>query len=153
LTLYLYHRIQAAQKAFPVTDGGAVHGFDIIIVEERLVTSSTDLARESASQCAGDDSIQRQRKLTSGSALIQSIVQEEQSIRERVRNIGSAEQSGIRFSLLIGVSAYLAQDGVKLKQSGADFVFGKPPPEMNFKLRDEMLKVLMEKRNSDCSFI
>jgi hypothetical protein len=111
------------------------------------------LARESASQCAGDDSIQRQRKLTSGSALIQSIVQEEQSIRERVRNIGSAEQSGIRFSLLIGVSAYLAQDGVKLKQSGADFVFGKPPPEMNFKLRDEMLKVLMEKRNSDCSFI
>jgi hypothetical protein len=141
-------RIQAAQKAFPVTDGGAVHGFDIVIVEERLLASNTNLSGEGTSQRAGDYAVQR---LTSGSSLIRSIVQEEQVIRERVRNIGSMQESSIRFSLLIGVSAYLAQDETKLKQSGADLVFGKPPPEMNSKLAADMLKVLMEKRNSDCS--
>ena len=79
-------RIQAAQKAFPVTDGGAVHGFDIVIVEERLLASNTNLSGEGTSQRAGDYAVQR---LTSGSSLIRSIVQEEQAIRERVENIGS----------------------------------------------------------------
>lgn len=145
---YYLHRIQAAQKAFPVTDGGAVHGFDIIIVEERLLKSNTDLSGEETSQRAGDYAVQR---LTSGSGLIRSMVQEEHVIRERVRNIGTSQEAYIRFSLLIGVSAYLAQDQKKLKQSGADFVFGKPPPEINFDLRNDMLKVLMKKRNNDCS--
>ena len=144
-------RIQAAQKALPVTDGGAVHGFDIIIVEERLLTSNSELAGRTISQCAGDDSIQRQRKIVSGSALIQSIVREEQSIRERVGSMGCSEDSSIRFSLLVGVSAYFSQDEMRLKDSGADFVFGKPPPEMNSKFRNEMLKILMKKRNNDCS--
>ena len=107
-------RIQAAQKAFPVTDGGAVHGFDIVIVEERLLASNTNLSGEGTSQRAGDYAVQR---LTSGSSLIRLIVQEEQAIRERVGNIGSMQESSIRFSLLIGVSAYLAQDETKLKQS------------------------------------
>jgi len=106
---------------------------------------------DTISQCAGDDSTQRQRKVKSGSALIQSIFEEEQAIRERVRSMGASEQSSIRFSLLIGVSACLVQDEAKLKSSGADIVFGKPPPEMNSELRNDLLKILMTKRNNDCS--
>eukprot|EP00970_Alexandrium_tamarense_P005067 scaffold825_cov196-Alexandrium_tamarense.AAC.12 len=150
-------RIQAAQKAFPRSDGGAVHGFDIIIVEERLLpcfaqrlsndtcesdpgtASGTDLI---PTQSAGDDSIQRQRKLTSGSALISSLVKEEREIRQR-----EASNTSIRFSLLIGVSARLAEDRPNIERSGADFVWGKPPPEMNSSLKTEMLKILMCKRN------
>lgn len=119
-------------------------------MEERLCTSA-ELATGPTSQCAGDDSAQKQRKITSGSALIQSIVREEQSIRERVGSMGCSEQPSIRFSLLVGVSAYISQDETKLKDGGADFVFGKPPPEMNSKFRNEMLKILMKKRNNDCS--
>ncbi|KAL3779931.1 hypothetical protein HJC23_005428 [Cyclotella cryptica] len=146
-------RIQAAQKAFPTSDGGAVHGFDIILLEERLHPCNNMLSMSSnaAKQSAGDDSIQRQRKLTSGSSLIHSIVDQEQDIRNRVRNAHPSQQLPIRFSLLIGVSAYLAEDKTRLEQSGADFVWGKPPPEMNSKLRNDILKVLMRKRKIDSS--
>ncbi|KAL3793348.1 hypothetical protein HJC23_003858 [Cyclotella cryptica] len=146
-------RIQAAQKAFPTSDGGAVHGFDIILVEERLHPCNNMLSMSSnaAKQSAGDDSIQRQRKLTSGSSLIHSIVDQEQDIRNRVRNAHPSQQLPIRFSLLIGVSAYLSEDKTRLEQSGADFVWGKPPPEMNSKLRNDILKVLMRKRKIDSS--
>eukprot|EP00956_Cyclotella_meneghiniana_P032759 scaffold91217_cov69-Cyclotella_meneghiniana.AAC.9 len=144
-------RIQAAQKAFPVTDGGAVHGFDIILVEERLFANTTDPQNINL-QCAGDDAIQRERRLTSGSAFIQFIVKEEHALRDQIGHIGNySQQPSIRFSLLIGVSAHLNEDEVKLKMSGADYIFGKPPPEMNSNLRNDMLKVLMMKRNSDCS--
>lgn len=130
-----------------------MHGFDIILVEERLFPSTTD-PQNITSQCAGDDAIQRERRLTSGSAFIQFIVNEEHALRDRTGHIGIgnySQQPSIRFSLLIGVSAHLNEDEVKLKMSGANYVFGKPPPEMNSHLRNDMLKVLMMKRNSDCS--
>lgn len=136
-----------------MTDGGAVHGFDIIVVEEHLVPSTTNLSDREAAQPAGDELTQRHHRLTSGSSLIKFIFQEEHDIRGRVERIGNAQESSVRFSLLIGVSAYLAQDEDKLKQSGADFVFGKPPPEMNSNLRNDMLKALMKKRNIDCSLL
>ena len=69
-------------------------------------------------------------------------MKEEREIRQR-----EASNTSIRFSLLIGVSARLAEDRPNIERSGADFVWGKPPPEMNSSLKTEMLKILMCKRN------
>lgn len=136
-------RIEAARKAFPIRDGGSTHGFDIIIIEERLHVlpsargGHTSLQRSISMQTGGEDSDQRMT-LSSGSALIRYLVGSEQE--------GSG--TSIRHSLLIGVSARLAQDKEKIKMSGADCVWGKPPPEMNKNLRNKLLKLLMKKRNS-----
>ena len=136
-------RVDAAQKAHPVRDGGSLHGFDIILVEERLVSLS---AQRSGSwlQTAGDDSTQR-RRITSGSELLRSIVQEE-------RNIIRSGESG-RHALLIGVSARLAEDGDRLQRSGADVLWAKPPPAMDRNQRNHLLKVLMKKRGKETSMI
>jgi len=111
------------------------------------------MSKDAAKQSAGDDSIQRQRKLSSGSALIHSIVEQEQAIRNREENAHPSQQLPIRFSLLIGTSAYLVEDKTRLEQSGADFVWGKPPPEMDSKLRNDILRVLMRKRKIESSFL
>lgn len=148
-------RIKAAQKAFPTSDGGAVHGFDIIIVEERLQKLPRELSSGSgdedgvcngkSTQTAGDDSIQRPPKLTLGSTLLRSIAMEE---NELLRECMGREFP--RVSLLIGVSACLEHDRERIKQHGrADFAWGKPPPEMNSKLRNELLMTLLKKRNKD----
>ncbi|KAL9183466.1 hypothetical protein ACHAXT_004322 [Thalassiosira profunda] len=142
-------RIEAAQKAFPLSDGGCINGFDMIIVEQRLRESffavqqlasgaqaAASLTQQNIStQTAGDDSAQRRWSMASGSTLIHHLVEmEEKSI------------SGRR-SLLIGVSARLSLDEDKLKRSGADVIWGKPPPEMDVALRNELLNLLANKRN------
>mmetsp|Transcript_14255 Transcript_14255/g.21267 ORF Transcript_14255/g.21267 Transcript_14255/m.21267 type:complete len:653 (-) Transcript_14255:2021-3979(-) len=136
-------RIEAAQKAFPLRDGGSLHGFDIILVEERLGSLPTQrhLAGSNCPfQAAGDDSVQR-RRMTSGSELIHSIVRGEQ------RFMASGERS--RCALLIGVSARFTEDKDVLKKSGADVIWAKPPPEMNTNQRNHLLKVLMKKRGRE----
>lgn len=138
-------RIEAAQKAFPQRDGGSLHGFDIILVEERLGSPSTQLHLTgngtSSTQAAGDDSVQR-RRMTSGSELISSIVQGEQKVKA-----STSEQS--RCALLIGVSAHFTQDLEVMKKSGADILWAKPPPEMNVNQRNHLLQVLMKKRGRE----
>ncbi len=134
-------RIEAAQKAFPQRDGGSVHGFDIILVEERLGSLSTQRhagSGTSFTQAAGDDSVQR-RRMTSGSQLISSIVQGEQKAMA-----SASEQS--RCALLIGVSARFTEDHEVLKNSGADILWGKPPP---INQRNHLLQVLMKKRGKE----
>jgi hypothetical protein len=131
-------RIQAAQKAFPLRDGGSLHGFDIILVEERLQTQGLANSGCPSTQAAGDDSIQR-RRMTSGSALIRSIVEGEQQFKASCGEVG-------RCALLIGVSARFTEDEDVLKKSGADILWAKPPPEMNRNQRNHLLKVLMKKR-------
>lgn len=152
-------RIEAAQRAFPLNDGGATHGFDIIIVEERLWSSSStqqqpggggrrcsspthdDDGSASSTQAAGDDLVQRRGDKNSGSALIRYLAE---SQHELDRSVGGSTS---RRSLLIGVSARVALDRKKLEKSGADCVWGKPPPEMNSALKNELLKLLLKKRN------
>ncbi|KAL7447100.1 hypothetical protein ACHAXM_011115 [Skeletonema potamos] len=129
-------RIEAAQKAFPLRDGGPLHGFDIILVEERLLANYGS----PFIQAAGDDSIQR-RRMTSGSTLIRSIVQGEQQFK--------ASGEGGRCALLIGVSARFSDDEDVLKNSGADIIWGKPPPQMTRNQRNHLLKVLMKKRGRE----
>lgn len=146
-------RIEAARKAFPLSDGGAVHGFDIVIVEERLRSSSfsvqhlagphTSLSTHSIStQTAGDDSIQRRwSSLLSGTALIRQLVEYE-------KRLGINEGDRLRRSLIVGVSTRLQDHQKQLEGAGADCVWGKPPPEMNHELKNHLLMKLMNKRNS-----
>jgi len=138
-------RIEAAQKAFPLRDGGSLHGFDIILVEERLDSLPTQhhLASNNYlfTQAAGDDSVQR-RRMTSGSELIRSIAQGEQNV---IATTG--ERS--RCALLIGVSARFTDDKDVLKKSGADILWAKPPPKMNTNQRNHLLEVLMKKRGRE----
>lgn len=143
-------RIDAARKAFPLHDGGCTHGFDVIIIDEKLRHSlPTQLAgiphttsSQASTQTAGDDSAQRRLGAASGSVLIQRLVESEPELTR------GSERNGrkIRHSLLIGVSARLPQDENKLKKSGADLIWGKPPPEMNEALRNQLLKLLINKR-------
>lgn len=136
-------RIEAAQKAFPLRDGGSLHGFDIILVEERLESIPTQRLASSGrtfTQAAGDDSIQR-RRMPSGSALIRAIVQGEQQFK------ASGEES--RCALLIGVSARFTEDQDVLKKSSADILWAKPPPKMDKNQRNHLLEVLMKKRGRE----
>jgi hypothetical protein len=136
-------RIEGCRKAFPLRDGGSLHGFDIILVEERLGSLPMQRLANSAepsTQAAGDDSIQR-RRMTSGSALIRLIAQEEETFK--------ATYGEGRFALLIGVSARFMQDQDILKNSGADILWAKPPPKMDKNQRNQLLRVLMKKRGRD----
>ena len=51
-----------------------------------------------------------------------------------------------RRSLLIGVSVSREKDGKTLKESGADLVWGKPPPKMDNALRNQLISLLINKR-------
>lgn len=147
-------RIEAAQNAFSQSDGGSTHGFDIIIIEERLRSSSfpgQQLASGPqhtsrtiiSTQTAGDDSIQRRWSKSSGSALIRHLAELELRLGKSEGDDGTC-----RRSLLVGVTARMALDQQKLEKAGADCVWGKPPPEMNATLRNSLLKLLMKKRRS-----
>mmetsp|Transcript_23929 Transcript_23929/g.35147 ORF Transcript_23929/g.35147 Transcript_23929/m.35147 type:complete len:90 (-) Transcript_23929:207-476(-) len=61
----------------------------------------------------------------------------------------SSTTTGPRLPLLIGVSAYLKEDEKKLLKSGSDFVWGKPPPTMDYKLQNEILTTLLKMRGKD----
>lgn len=142
-------RIAAAKVVFPQSEGGATHGFDIIIVEERLQLFHRQRRGNAKSgpglqQAAGDD--QNQRNIpVSGSALISQIVAEQKTMVSTITKRP-------RFSLLIGVSAHLQLDGDRLTRSGADFVWGKPPPHFGTDLKVEILRGILLKRGKACVF-
>jgi hypothetical protein len=136
-------RIEAAQKAFPVKDGGSFHGFDVIIIEENLYAGPPSLAamrNDTSTQSAGDDSVQRRWNMSSGSCLCRHLA-ESQRLYE-----GDACGEGPRLTLIIGVSARLNEHRERLENAGVDCIWGKPPPEMNATLRNSLLKTLMKKR-------
>ena len=138
-------RITAAKIVYPQAEGGATHGFDIIIVEERLQLFQRHRGgpgsnRKQQRQAAGDEQKQRQIP-ASGSALIRQIAAEQQ---ESLEALGRNRRP--RSSLLIGVSAHIQLDGDKLSRAGADLVWGKPPPPFDDALRLEILRLVLSKR-------
>ena len=137
-------RIAAAKVVFPQSEGGATHGFDIIIVEERLQLFQRHRrgagSNRREQQTAGDDQEQRQIP-ASGSALICQITGEQQRALELVGN-----KKRPRCSLLVGVSAHIQLDGDKLSQAGADLVWGKPPPPFDDELKLKILRAVLAKR-------
>jgi CheY-like chemotaxis protein len=90
--------------------------FDIIIVEERL-----NLFHRHKTGAVND--------LSSGSAFIKSLSKE---------NGGKC--------LFIAVSAHLDKDKQIMEESGSDFIWAKPPPQMDEIMRDVLLKALLVKR-------
>ena len=132
-------RIEAARRAFPVKDGGSIHGFDVIIVEENLsgAPPGSGHARrrenDASTQSAGDDSVQRRWNMTSGSCLCCHLAESQRLYGGDTGNGGGG-------------------GGVRLEKAGADCVWGKPPPEMNATLRNDLLRTLMKKRGSRIDF-
>jgi CheY-like chemotaxis protein len=90
--------------------------FDIIIVEERL-----KLFHRRATGAAKD--------LSSGSAFIKTL---------------SKEKGGE--CLFIAVSAHLEKNKQAMEESGSDFIWTKPPPQMDEIMRDVLLNAILVKR-------
>mmetsp|Transcript_26631 Transcript_26631/g.37513 ORF Transcript_26631/g.37513 Transcript_26631/m.37513 type:complete len:536 (-) Transcript_26631:112-1719(-) len=110
------------------------HGYDLIIIEERL----TIFHRHYTSKAGLPD---KNQALLSGSNLLKIL-----SGSNKNRLLLSDTSSK---PLLIGVSSQLDEDEDKLRRSGADFVWPKPPPAMNAELRNLILKALLIKRGKD----
>lgn len=100
----------------------------------------------------------------SGSQLIQRIHEAEeqfynqsQNTNERDSEALASEESSVfsppqRWSLLIGVSVNVERDGQKLKDSGADLVWSKPPPTIGTSLRNQLISCLVSKRQKQALF-
>lgn len=136
-------RIQAAQHAFSVKDGGSSHGFDVIIIEENLIDSPVWRQEDLSAQIAGENSIQQ---ITSGSSLISQIAKSQRELKLL------CDDDELRLTFIIGVSARLVDHRERLEKAGADIVWGKPPPEMNATLRNSLLRTIMTKRRRRIDF-
>lgn len=91
----------------------------------------------------------------SGSELFQKINSTDESFLKDSSRQQATSKSPLEMSslipihwqpLLIGVSMQPAEDASKFFNSGADFVWGKPPPTMNDTLRDQLVASLVKKR-------
>lgn len=104
--------------------------FDMIIVEERL-----RLFRQSAMSGKVDTAVAAKRSggnvVSSGAALLDRF----------------SRSQCTRRALLIGMSAHMKEDRALLQSSGADFCWPKPPPPIDEKLVDDLVKTLLIKRN------
>ena len=126
-----------------------MHGFDIIIVEERLKPNDNTPGhqfrrRREIEKChsvspAGVNELLEDETLSldfsSGSDLISFLTKQELS----------GERSGY-VSLNVGVSAFLDRDREKLQKAGANMIWGKPPPKMDLSLSRILLTELIKKR-------
>jgi len=108
------------------------HKFDVIIAEERLgsfyhqdVSNDVNILKK------------EERLPQRGSAIFKKI-------KSDVKTLFSSTYH--RYPLLIGVSAFLQQDKRNFEESGADLIWGKPPPPMNSMLSSQILTLVMEKR-------
>ena len=106
------------------------HGFDLIVIEERL---KPNLHTKSKTSVHG-------LSQWNGSSLIAMVT-------KQINESSFTDKHILRHPLLVGVSAYLDNDKERLVASGSDFVWGKPPPKMNDELRLCLLKKIMLKRH------
>ena len=90
--------------------------FDIILVEERL-------------KLFHGQSNNKKERSNSGSELIRTLI-----------------SLGATGALFVGVSAHLERDQNALERGGADLCWSKPPPLMDLRLRNNLLKSLLLKR-------
>lgn len=81
-----------------------------------------------------------ERRGMTGSQLIKRITQ----LEDQVYSAGKKKQC-FR-SVIVGVSTNLEKDRDALQESGADFVWSKPPPPMGTNLRNQLLGALISKR-------
>lgn len=142
-------QIESRRAAYPVSKGGAVHGFDLILAEERLQGPAYGRSHriphgQEASQSSQEDTSKTSKQICSGSDLFARLSLEEEEIKQEWL---PSSDSNFRYSLFIGVSAHIKEDGWKLKKSGVTCIWGKPPPKMNDDLRAHLVNSIAGKRN------
>jgi len=102
--------------------------FDIIIAEERLKIFTQ---------------AEKEMNSNSGSAFLQCVTN---MLDKDTQSSTSTKPIFKRPPLLIGTSARLSEDCETLTKSGADFLWGKPPPLVDNLLRNTLLTTLLVKR-------
>ena len=139
-------KMSAARKKAPASSDSTstptpTHGFDMIVVENRL-RQSARLSKTACMPLCGASLVQR----------IAAEIKEASNANAKEAtdtNTGteSNSNSSSRYPLVIGMSAYLKQDEKILTESGSDFVWGKPPPKMDSAFRDNLVMAVMHKRH------
>lgn len=141
-----FGRIFDAREKAPLSDGGCTHGFDLIIIEERL-----SFHQKTHCQHTSDNSTEQRKPdhqfPDSGSELVHNIKCEERNMLHTWKKSNWWRSTHPRVSLLIGMSAHLDQDSYKMKRGGADMMWGKPPPPLNNTMRRDILRLLLKKRD------
>lgn len=147
------------------------NGFDIIIVEENLKhkrkadngsdSESLDEMNSDGQQAERSDNVQSCHSnngssftdtlAMSGSELINLMTKAEKTLlhlksRPDDECFDRTISSRFRPSLYIGVSLFLSEDGPKFLKSGADLIWGKPPPKIDDNVRNHLVTALLKKR-------
>lgn len=150
------------------------NGFDIIIVEENLKHKgkaenryvdydyeSIDEMNADDEQAEGSDKVHTRHSSSgssftdtlamSGSELINLMTKAEKTLLHLKSQQDDAcfdrtISSRFRPSLYIGVSLFLSEDGPKFLKSGADLIWGKPPPKIDDNVRNHLVTTLLKKR-------
>ena len=63
-----------------------------------------------------------------------------------IQKLSSERKESEPYTLLIGVTGHEDEDRPRLRKSGADLIWKKPPPSMNACLRNRLLRLIAEKR-------
>jgi CheY-like chemotaxis protein len=168
--------LRMVQMAMPCRSRGAERGFDVVIAEEVLSRNRTEtkavthgeksdsnldgLTSRQASQVVKDDSFSSLSQSCccsgmSGSELFGEISEIEKTFDASQSQLQTEVTSLVpapRRALLIGVSVHPDEDAPSFITNGADFVWGKPPPMVNGKLRNQIVSTLVKKRQvNQCS--
>jgi len=164
--------IQKKKALLPVEKGGKLHGFDLILVEERMqghmyLSMQQQPQEQETHNNSSNTGKERLTNNASGSQLLAQFALEEQLLIEPSSNSSShtdgANQSTTEndinhdnmdkemkvkssFSFFIGVSAHIQSDGSKLQKAGASLVWSKPPPSFDRELKHHLVKSIIQKR-------
>jgi len=132
-------QIETAKKQNMSGKHRPTHGFDIIIIEEQLYPKNMNKALGNLPTSA---------PMQSGSNVILTIVREQRQMKVEldISSGNSKHSTHPQYSFLIGVSANIGDQVSKLKASGADLIWCKPPPSMNENLRFSLLEAVVQKR-------
>jgi len=126
----------------------SVHGFDIIIVEERLHrVSSRGPIHKDPNHCISRSPASVNELFQINNAQIHAGDISGSNLISHLNDVKRLEVN-TRESLIIGVSAYLQNDETKLKDAGADLLWSKPPPTMDELLRNKILQAIVLKRSN-----
>jgi hypothetical protein len=127
--------------------------FDMIIVEERLSIFYRQEHQDgsgsgsSAEQTEAEDRLHALDNPASGSGFLSSAsVRAAKSASSSARNIASPQGSFFDQTVVVGVSSRPDEDSPQFREAGADFVWGKPPPQFGESLLDDLLKCVLKKR-------
>eukprot|EP00588_Corethron_pennatum_P000750 CAMPEP_0194300176 /NCGR_PEP_ID=MMETSP0169-20130528/61113_1 /TAXON_ID=218684 /ORGANISM="Corethron pennatum, Strain L29A3" /LENGTH=608 /DNA_ID=CAMNT_0039050323 /DNA_START=416 /DNA_END=2239 /DNA_ORIENTATION=+ len=130
-------------RNLPISDNRpAVHGFDIIIIEQNLSLHPHSI-RDIKSLYTNKESHQKEvTHLLTGTDLLQNLILEEKKLQLKLK----PSDPSLLSTLMIGVSMSFRADEAKMINSGADLFWKKPPPPMNSLLTSQIVHAIVKKR-------